>query len=111
MTTDKLPPLPANIEKMSKEALWDWFQRSTRAAGELYRSRQRYFATSTGLHSSVCRDGSMPDVYETIEMQRKKIEGLTMQITQMTRGYRKALDKQKRKHEAELAKVIAELSK
>lgn len=88
--------MPAGIEKMSKEELWQWFQRSQRAHGELATTKRFLWTTTTGLHQSYVDGGSIPSYQETIELQRKTILGLRTQMQQMHRGYRRKITRLQR---------------
>ena len=82
--------LPSGIEEMSKEKLWEWFERSTRAHRELAAVRGFLWNTTTGLHRAHV-ERSIPDYRETIELQRVRIKGLETQMQQMHKGYRRKI--------------------
>lgn len=90
-TPEKDAPMPAGVEAMSKQQLWNWFQRTQRAAAETQAMRERFFVTTTGLHPA--RSHLLGDPSTTIEEQRKRIKGLEQQMGEMQRGYDKKLRK------------------
>jgi hypothetical protein len=90
-TLEKDAPMPPGVAAMSKQALWNWFHRSTQAAAEQLRLREKFFTMTTGLHSA--RSSMLGDPPAIIEAQRARIRGLEMQMAQMQKGYDKKLRK------------------
>lgn len=89
--TEKDAPMPPGVEAMTKQQLWNWFHRSTQAAAEQLRLREKFFTMTTGLHSS--RSAMLGDPAAIVEAQRARIRGLETQMAQMQKGY----DKKERK--------------
>jgi hypothetical protein len=101
---NKTAPMPPGVQDMSKEQLWDWFQRSTRAHQELNWSTRRFWSITTGLHGVHVERG-VPSPYEAIELQRARIKGLELQMAQMHKGYRKKIAKLEAERNALLGKL------
>jgi len=109
MTPEKDAPMPAGVEAMSKQQLWNWFQRTQRAAAETLALREKFFVTTTGLHPS--RSHLLGDPSTTIEEQRKRIKGLEQQMGEMQRGYDKKLRKALAAAQASEKQALAALVK
>jgi hypothetical protein len=90
-TPEKDAPMPPGVEAMTKQELWNWFHRSTQAAAEQLRLREKFFTMTTGLHSA--RSYMLGDPPAIIEVQRARIRGLELQMAQMQKGYDKKLRK------------------
>lgn len=82
-------PMPSGVEKMTKQELWNWFQRYARAIAVKSEEEKRFFRLTTGLHDA----RMMTNPLEIIEAQRKRMAGLELQMTQMQKGYDKKLKK------------------
>jgi hypothetical protein len=103
-TTEKDAPMPAGVEAMTKQELWNWFHRSTQAAAEQLRLREKFFTMTTGLHSA--RSTMLGDPPAIIEAQRARIRGVELQMAQMQKGYDKKLRKAVAKTNAQGAKTL-----
>jgi hypothetical protein len=82
---EKDAPMPPGVEAMTKQELWNWFHRSTQAAAEQHRLRDKFFTMTTGLHSA--RSFMLGDPAAIVEAQRARIRGLELQMAQMQKGY------------------------
>lgn len=88
--------MPPGVQAMTKEQLWEWFERSSRAAALSRQHRRDYWSITTGL-SHALADHTIPDYPATVEMQRAKIAGLRKQMQQMHAGYRRKIARLERR--------------
>jgi len=95
--SDVVYPMPAGVEKMTKEELWQWFARCQHAAKVQNTSDKTLFTMTTALHPSYWQYRNTP--WNIIDLQAKRIRGLELQMAQMQKGYKKKFEKLKRQTE------------
>lgn len=91
-------PMPEGVERMTKQELWDWFAASTRAHRVINDKHRRFFELTTGLNGCLVDNHyQQPHPNEVIEMQRKRILGLSQQMREMKKGYERKIARLEKK--------------
>lgn len=84
-------PIPAGVEAMSKEQIWEWMARSQHAHQQLNDLDRQLFCMTTRLHPSYSKLWDKP--WAVIDLQARRIQGLELQMAQMQKGYKKKFAK------------------
>lgn len=90
----KKKPLPEYFDKLTKEELYEFFERRSEVSREQTNKQKLIFHATTRLHDTYYKLWDEPWVI--IDMQAKRIRGLEIQMQEMQVGYKRKFEKLKK---------------